>query len=394
MAPSRNRLILIAIFGLFFSESFAQVGLTSSSSTVFAGYAAIAYEAATNDEFKNDFTASFSPVFLYSVSDNFLFESELEFGLSGEQTTTSLEYAQIDYLGFESWQIIAGKFLVPFGLFGERTHPSWINKLPTAPLLYGHAHGGVAEGGTLLPILSDAGVMTRYKKVLSDSWSFDFTGWISQGPRAGESGEDEHDEDPDDHEETAQATAAKFFSSSSVRDGDDEHADEAAPIIPGVGYGVAFSDNNSNKMIGARLGLVSGPKFEAFVSGFHARYDDEGELDVVASNLAIEYRTGPWDFKSEGLLMWQDVLHGEEIEVLTRSGFYLQMSRRKGKFEPVLRWSNVPESTFDGQIAFQERSEISFGINYWLQPSIPLKLSYHADMNTEDHIYLQWAFGF
>jgi len=279
-------------------------------------------------------------------------------------------------------------------LFGERTHPSWINKLPTSPLLYGHAHGGVAEGGALLPILSDAGVMTRYKKNLNNRWSLDFTGWVSQGPRAAPGSEDSHEEEPDDHEEAAPFVQTRYVTNSSSRLGEDDHDEEAASEIPGVGFGVAFSDNNSNKMIGARLGLVSGPTFEAFVSGFHARYDDEDNLDVVATNLAIEYRSGQWDFKSEGILMWQDVVRGDEIEVLNRSGFYLQLARRRGAFEPVVRWSQIPESSFNGQIAFEEKSEISFGINYWLQPSIPLKISYHADFDSEDHIYVQWAYGF
>ena len=112
------------------------------SNFVLAGYGSATYDAFTVDEFTNNFSASVSPVLLFSMGEDILFETELEFGLSGEVTSTSLEYAQIDYLGFDRVQIIAGKFLLPFGLFSERLHPTWINKMPSAPLLY---HSGCPE---------------------------------------------------------------------------------------------------------------------------------------------------------------------------------------------------------------------------------------------------------
>ena len=84
----------------------------SQSTIILGGYGTTMYEASTADGFQNDFTASISPVMLYSMGPDLLFEAELEFGLNGAVTATTLEYAQIDYLGFENWQIIAGKFLV------------------------------------------------------------------------------------------------------------------------------------------------------------------------------------------------------------------------------------------------------------------------------------------
>ena len=74
----------------------------SRSILVLAGYGSAGYEAATSSEFPNDFTVSVSPVILYTMGRDIVFETELEFGLSGTQTTTALEYAQIDYLGFEN----------------------------------------------------------------------------------------------------------------------------------------------------------------------------------------------------------------------------------------------------------------------------------------------------
>ena len=175
------------------------------SNVTLAGYGSASYNVNPNSDFRNDFTASVSPILLYSMGEDLLFETELEFGLSGELTTTTLEYAQIDYLGFERFIITAGKFLLPFGTFGERLHPTWINKLPTAPLLYGHGHGGVAEG-SLLPVLSDVGLLVRYKAPVGKKWAFDASGWISQGPRlvgAGEGGDGHGDGDGDAESEEA-----------------------------------------------------------------------------------------------------------------------------------------------------------------------------------------------
>ncbi len=118
----------------------------NQSGFVIAGYGSTTYEGVTQGVYRNDFSASVSPVLLYSKGTDILFEAELEFGLTGDATSTTLEYAQIDYLGFENVQFIAGKFLLPFGVFGERIHPTWINKLPTMPIVFGHAHGGVAGG--------------------------------------------------------------------------------------------------------------------------------------------------------------------------------------------------------------------------------------------------------
>ena len=189
---------------------------------VFTGYGSATYEAAMNTAFENNFTASISPIFLYNMGGDVLFETELEFGLSGEATTTTLEYAQIDYLGFDKVIITAGKFLVPFGIFGERLHPTWINKLPTAPLLFGHAHGGVAEG-SLLPVLSDAGLMVRVAQPLGSSWNLNLSMYVTQGPTLVEA-----DAQGDGH--------------------DDDHGDDQGGatdfIAPGVGFGIAFNDNN------------------------------------------------------------------------------------------------------------------------------------------------------
>jgi hypothetical protein len=347
------------------------------SNAVLAGYGQVGWRGTTNSDGTNDFTVGFSPVLLYSLGQDFLFESELEFEAEGDETSTSLEYAQVDYLGLDNLVITAGKFLVPFGLFSERYHPTWINKLPSKPALYGDSHGGVSEGG-VVPVMADVGLMARYRKPLSDEWGLNVSAWVTQGPKQIVAADE--DEEGGDH-----SAASKAGGVSDEGLGGD---------IPALGFGISSPDNNSNKMVGARVGLVKGPNFEIYAGGFHARTDDESKLDVVASHLSMDYRKNNFDFKAEGVASWQDVEHEGGIEVLKRAGYYLQLARRVGSWEPVVRWSHVLEADLAGTAAAPEVRDVSFGVNYWFQPSIPLKLAYHADLDGDDHILIQWAYGF
>ena len=376
-------LVFLAVMILPASAGAQTLGGPISNVTL-AGYGSASYSANPNSDFRNDFTASVSPILLYSMGEDLLFETELEFGLSGELTTTTLEYAQIDYLGFERFIISAGKFLLPFGTFSERLHPTWINKLPTAPLLYGHGHGGVAEG-SLLPVLSDVGLLVRYKAPVGKKWAFDASGWISQGPRlvgAGEGG-DGHG----DAESEKSAHKASF--------GIDEEGHPASEIdIPAVGFGVSFSDNNSNKMLGVRLGLVYGPSFEVYVSGFHSMVDPDNFLDMTGFNISAEWRKAGLEIRGEAILLNQELKVGEGFDTLSSTGYYVQVAKRYGLYEPVIRWSHLLESSLEDQVARPERRQLAVGLSYWIEPSIPVKVAYQVDFDGDDLLLIQWAFGF
>lgn len=359
------------------------------ASFLLTGYGSATYGSSfTEDAFDHDFTASVSPVVLYSMGENLLFEAELEFGLSGEATTTTLEYAQIDYLGFDHVVLSAGKFLLPFGLFGDRLHPAWVNRLPNAPLLYGHAHGGVAEGA-LLPIMSDAGAMAKLALPMGERWGLDLSIYVTQGPRMvvpGEAGDDHADGDA--HRVVPRASLKL-----------DPLHDEAAPgaaagDIPALAFGTSFADNNNNKLIGARLGLVRGPGFEIHVSGFHAMYDEDDFLDVLGGNLAIDVRRGPWDFKTEAMLLRQEIQAETSYQTVSKPGYYIQAGRRFGMVEPVLRWSHLLDATVDGSTLLPERKRMAVGIDFWVEPSIPLKVMYEWGSLDTDRVIVQWAFGF
>lgn len=355
---------------------------------VLAGYGGTTYEAGLGSDFQNDFSASVSPVLLYSMGEDLLFEAELEFGLSGELTTTTLEYAQVDYLGFERVQVTAGKFLLPFGLFGERYHPTWVNELPSAPLLFGHAHGGVAEEA-LMPILSDAGAMVRYNHPLGGGASnLDLSLYVTQGPRL-VTASDEEGGDGHAHDIVPGEAAGHPVQLSPAQSA------QSPFEIPQVGFGVAFADNNQNKMLGGRLGWVNGGSFEIHLSGFHAMYDPDDFLDYSGAALSFDTRRGAWELRGEGVFLRQEFQTvGGTFETLETPGYYVQLSRRAGAFEPVVRWSQLLDGEVDGVTARPGIEELALGVNYWLTPTVPLKVAYDVNPDGDDGMMVQWAFGF
>lgn len=79
-----------------------------------------------------------SPIFLWKHSKKFLIEAEMEVTLSNDHTELDFGYFNFQY-ALTRWATVrAGKFLSPFGMFSEKMHPSWINRLPTFPVGFGH----------------------------------------------------------------------------------------------------------------------------------------------------------------------------------------------------------------------------------------------------------------
>lgn len=366
----------VLCFGLMLlGLSPTQAAAQNRSIFVVGGYGTTTFEATPDNFFRNDFAASVAPVFLYTMGQDVVFETELEFGLTGATTTTGLEYAQIDYLGFDRVQLIAGKFLLPFGVFGERLHPSWINKLPTGPVTYGHAHGGVAESG-LLPVLSDVGAMVRWVLPTAGGFRLDFSGYVTQGPNLSE---------PDDDHAEEEEPANPLMARSELGEGP----------TPSVAFGTSFPDNNNNKMVGGRLGLLAGGSAGAYVSWFTAKYDDEGDLGFMGSSLALEWRVDGYDLRAEGVLTRQE-FHDDEgvVETLARSGYYLQVAKRINDFEPVLRWGALADGTAASETLTEGHNEVALGLIYWVRPTVPFKVSYEIHQDLDDRMFVQWAYGF
>lgn len=362
-------------------------------SAVLAGYGTANYGGTFADSYAHDFSTSISPILLFGAGEDVLFEAEFEFGLEGDQTTTTLEYAQLDYLGFERFQFSFGKFLLPFGVFGERIHPSWINKMPTMPSLYGHAHGGVAEGA-LLPIMSDLGVMGRANLGLGRRTHLDVSVYVTQGPMILDEEGLIDGEGDDGH---AHARVVGTIPGAPGHDGAEEPAAAAVAEgleIPTVAFGVTTADNNQNKMLGARIGFVATPGFEVYLSGFHAMYDPGDFMDYTGGNLTVEWRRGGTELRGEAVLLRQEFRNDDAFDTFEQAGYYLQAARRFGDLEPVIRWSQLLDGKVGGAVARPGRDELALGVNYWVSSSVPLKIAYAVVPDFDDRVLIQWAFGF
>lgn len=132
----------------------------------------------------SSFFASVSPIFLFQFSDRVLFESELEFELEEGATKTGLEYANIRVLPTDYVTITAGKFLLPFGVFIQRLHPTWINRFTSSPPIYGH-EAEIPGLEPLLPIAADIGVMANVVRPLGGiGRDLTLSAFVSNGPAA------------------------------------------------------------------------------------------------------------------------------------------------------------------------------------------------------------------
>lgn len=341
---------------------------------ILTGYGATGYSATLEDDFQNGFSGLLAPVVLFQVGDDLLVEGELELAFHDRETLVVLEHLQLHYLVFDRIQLKAGRFHLPIGVWN---HTNWINKLPTPPLLYEDTHGEAARHA-LMPIPFDLGAMARWTFPLVDGWRTSAAAWVSQGPRPGGEAHGHAGEDGGHHDEGAPASDA-----------------------PALSWGSNYEDNNPDKMAGLRLRAVSGSDLGLTLQGsaFRSRYDDASDLGLSGGNLALIWTPGAgpsplFDLRAEGTILRQEYLHHESVESVRSEGYYVQVSRRFGALEPVVRWSHLPRATAGHGPLVEKRRRLAVGLIHWLGPSIPLKIAYNRELDDTDRFFIEWAVGF
>ena len=137
-----------------------------------AGYADVGYANQENSDGSFN-VGTFSPIFHYQYRDVVMLESELEMTIADDgETDIALEYLTIDYFLNDYVTILGGKFLSPIGQFRQNIHPSWINKLASAPPGFGH--DGAAP-------VSDVGFQARGGFPVGRMFA-NYSAYISNGP--------------------------------------------------------------------------------------------------------------------------------------------------------------------------------------------------------------------
>jgi hypothetical protein len=117
-----------------------------------------------------------NPVLVFPFGSHVLLESRTDFtGFFQRENQTSgpfkgkvfktVEYAQLDWLANSHVTAVAGKYLLPFGLYNERLQPIWIKNLQDAPLTatIGTRTSGAGDGLMLRGVVSQTPTLTaRY----------------------------------------------------------------------------------------------------------------------------------------------------------------------------------------------------------------------------------------
>ena len=352
-------------------KSLATTSQAGTTKPLITGWADVGFADRKGEN--STFSASFNPILLWKLSDRLFFEGEVELELEGNETEIDLEYANLSYIVNDYLTLKGGRFLSPFGTFSERLHPGWINKLPDAPLPFGH--DGIAPTSEL-GLQASGGFPAGPTK-------FNYAVYVSNGPR--------------------------------LNTGDDE------PEEAGLLHFDNNTDINNNKAVGTRIGFLPIPELELGYSIQYARVREGGGTDAWLHSVDLGYVRDSQFLKGtidvRGQWVWSkvsDVTFDTGSGPFTfnnrRNGGYAQLAYRPSKInnkfiqnlEAVCRWDmiNNPDGA-PAETAFDER-RWTLGLDYWLGPSTVLKAAYQFGTRREpgegeenvNAILLQAAMGF
>ncbi len=345
--------------------------ISRNSKFVITGYTTAGAKFAKDDTKFNGF--SLNPILLWKPSEKIFVEAELETELEGKETVINLEYANVSFFLNKYITFRAGKFLSPYGIFQDRLHPAWINKLPTAPLGYGH--DGVGPSAEL---------------------GFDIRGGIPLG--------------------SAKMNYSIYVSNGPVLNtGADEPGEEGM-----LSYENA-DDNNNNKTFGGRLGFLPlsnssleiGGSWQLAKPGNKASVYENLKTQQYALDLTyvkqLDFIKGLFDVKAQW--NWVNVDKADYIDpddptgnttytydnkrnsLFAQAAYRPSMSPNKflKKTELVFRYSgfNPPSGSKEPD----KIKQYTYGLNYWINWRTAVKLAYQNQKN-DNAFLVQFAVGF
>jgi hypothetical protein len=325
--------------------------------------------------------AGLNPIFLWKQSEHIFFESELAIALADGTVKFDLEYATLHYKLCNYLEVAAGKFLSPFGIFNERVHPSWVNKLADNPLGFNHDAGAMVGPMAEIGAEVSGGAQTGQGKI-------NYAAYVTNGPSL--------------------------------------IADPENPMMSGMLMYENVSDNNDNKAIGGRIGYLPFPNssVEIGISGQVAKPGDNNsiykdinaqmgavdvsfihKLDFIKSNLDIKAQFNMVNVDKAVKYPVDTTMMGADSTFDNKSqAYFFQAGIRpafvENKFlrnvELAARYSSLtlPEKAMWGG----DYNQITIGVNYWMSWHSVLKLDYQVNnrkgMDSRTGFLVQWAMGF
>lgn len=323
----------------FLMVGLATAGFASSKTTNSLG--GVSTVSKTNS-FPDADHFEFSPMFLWRHSNKFLLEFEPSFSNNG----LGVNWADISYFARPNLIIRAGYFVLPFGTYSKRQAAGWINKLATDPIgisgMTPTDYGVEVEGG--LPL---GNMKMSYDVALTNGNQLNLSG----------------------------ANAGTLTSGN-------------------------ISDNNNNKTITTRLGLLpfSNSSLELGVSGMFGKVSDQGVSIVRAHgnsyafdlNYVKNFNPILLNFKSQYNI--QDITSVNYISAVDSSNytfhnhttsFFTQCSLRPvgaagfiKNFELAGRYTtyNTPANSIFGA----NQHTVTVGLDYWLNWRSVFKVTYES----------------
>jgi len=345
-----------------------------------AGYADVGYvksDAEGDDGSYN--VGTFAPIFHYQFRDQVMLEAELEISTAEDGSTeTAMEYLTIDWILNDNMILVAGRFLSPVGNFRQNLHPSWINKLPSAPPGFGH--DGAAP-------VSDMGVQLRGGFHIG-GMKANYAVYTANGPEV-------------------KAEIAPDA-------GDNTAIDEIE--YDGVDAEAFGADGDGEKVFGGRFGILPVPSLEiavSFVSGKATVTSFEGDEftgtnpglgGIAASNydvtgMDVSWRNKSFDVRYEYVRseLGETNIGGFGLASAEWTTWYGQVTYKipSSKFEAVVRYAD-----FDTPHASADVQQTAVGLNYLITNNFIAKLGFESNDNPNagqqayDRALVQLAYGF
>ena len=360
------------IDSLIKSSAQAQVARTSKFAIV--GYTSVSAKFNKEDgaAFNN---LIFNPILLWQPHKNIVIEAEMETEIEGSETKIDMGYANASFFLNKYLTLRTGKFISPFGIFQDRLHPSWINKLPTVPVGTGEDELGVGP-------TSEIGI--------------DFRGGIPLG--------------------SAKMNYSIFFANGAQLITD--------PTDPGKQGTLTYGNAETiNKKLtgGGRVGFLplSNSSLEV---GFSYRNGNVGDKNSAYKSIGsqmyaldltyvkqLDFIKGLLDVKAQ----WNKVnvdradytdpddptgntlytFDNKRNSFFTQAAYRPSMSQSKflKKTELVFRYAGFNPPT--GAKGLEEIKQYTYGINYWFTWRTAFKAAYQSQKNN-NAFFLQVAVGF
>ncbi len=324
-----------------------------------AGFASVGYTD-TKSEPGTFNTGSFSPILHYQFNESVMLEAELEFATDeGGNSDASIEYMTIDLFMNDYAALVVGKFLSPLGQFRQNMHPSWINKMASAPVGFGHDQAASN---------AEVGAMVRGGFPMSGIYA-NYAAYLGNGPTLeADAGEIEKIESPGVN-----------------KDGDGKK-------VGGGRFGLYFPNQKLDLGISAATGKVA----VRSLSGATYTYDDPRDYDVLGADFIWHINT--LDLRGE----YTKQKYGAQASSSAPDAgiweaWYVQAAYGFGgaKWEAVVRYSE-----YDTPQDSKDRNQSMVGLNYLFASNVIGKVDYefndnpNAGLTADDRLLLQLAYGF